>query len=147
MEQTSPVEEPKEVMLQTDNPLLDMAIKTNERRKIVQTVMYSTPMKILATAILLSSLFAATFLVAYQTTQQSKIKAAMNEVPKAEIILPQEPIQKEVKVEQPKFCGGIAGLTCPEGYSCKLDGDYPDAGGSCVLEEAKPIDSETPVAP
>lgn len=35
-----------------------------------------------------------------------------------------------------KFCGGIAGNlpenTCPSGYYCKLDGDYPDAAGKCV---------------
>jgi hypothetical protein len=31
-----------------------------------------------------------------------------------------------------KFCGGIAGFPCPEGYTCKLDGSYPDAGGVCV---------------
>jgi len=31
-----------------------------------------------------------------------------------------------------KFCGGIMGLPCPEGYTCQLDGDYPDAGGQCI---------------
>lgn len=31
-----------------------------------------------------------------------------------------------------EFCGGIAGILCPDGYSCKYDGDYPDAGGVCV---------------
>ncbi len=31
-----------------------------------------------------------------------------------------------------RFCGGIAGLACPTGYDCKLDGNYPDAGGTCV---------------
>lgn len=35
-----------------------------------------------------------------------------------------------------RFCGGIAANLpqnqCPEGYTCKLDGDYPDAGGKCV---------------
>lgn len=33
-----------------------------------------------------------------------------------------------------KFCGGIApgAFPCPEGYVCKLDGAYPDAGGHCV---------------
>jgi len=31
-----------------------------------------------------------------------------------------------------KFCGGFAGVICPEGYSCKYDGDYPDAGGKCI---------------
>ena len=30
------------------------------------------------------------------------------------------------------FCGGFAGILCPEGYSCKLEGSYPDAGGKCV---------------
>ena len=30
------------------------------------------------------------------------------------------------------FCGGIAGKACPSGYSCKLDGNYPDAGGTCA---------------
>lgn len=30
------------------------------------------------------------------------------------------------------FCGGIATFPCPSGYSCKLDGTYPDAGGHCV---------------
>ena len=31
-----------------------------------------------------------------------------------------------------QFCGGIAGVECPAGYRCKLDGNYPDAGGICV---------------
>lgn len=30
------------------------------------------------------------------------------------------------------FCGGIVGLPCPEGYTCQLDGNYPDAGGVCI---------------
>ena len=32
---------------------------------------------------------------------------------------------------QGKFCGGIAGFPCPDGYTCKLEGNYPDAGGVC----------------
>src|SRR3989344_676485 len=31
-----------------------------------------------------------------------------------------------------QFCGGIAGIQCPSGYSCQLDGEYPDAGGKCI---------------
>ncbi|MFA4827169.1 MAG: hypothetical protein WC596_02895 [Candidatus Shapirobacteria bacterium] len=31
-----------------------------------------------------------------------------------------------------RFCGGIAGILCSEGYECKLDGNYPDAGGKCL---------------
>src|SRR6266480_3075801 len=37
---------------------------------------------------------------------------------------------------QGKFCGGIAGIQCPAGYFCKLAGNYPDAGGTCVQKEA-----------
>lgn len=37
-----------------------------------------------------------------------------------------------------RFCGGIAANLpqnqCPSGYYCKLDGNYPDAGGKCVKE-------------
>ena len=39
------------------------------------------------------------------------------------------------------FCGGIAGIPCPAGYMCELDGNYPDASGKCypvqcpVMEE------------
>lgn len=31
-----------------------------------------------------------------------------------------------------EFCGGIAGIACAEGLRCRLDGNYPDAGGTCV---------------
>jgi hypothetical protein len=30
-----------------------------------------------------------------------------------------------------QFCGGIMNISCPKGYYCDLDGDYPDAGGVC----------------
>ena len=30
------------------------------------------------------------------------------------------------------FCGGIAGIPCPDGLNCELEGSYPDAGGNCV---------------
>lgn len=31
-----------------------------------------------------------------------------------------------------KFCGGFAGILCPEGYLCQMDASYPDAGGTCT---------------
>lgn len=34
-----------------------------------------------------------------------------------------------------QFCGGITAFQCPDGYMCKLDGDYPDAGGKCVRSQ------------
>ena len=36
-----------------------------------------------------------------------------------------------------EMCGGIAGFMCEEGLNCKLEGNYPDAAGICVKEEAK----------
>jgi len=30
------------------------------------------------------------------------------------------------------FCGGMQGMACCSGYTCQLDGSYPDAGGTCV---------------
>ena len=35
-----------------------------------------------------------------------------------------------------EFCGGIAGFQCKAGLECKLDGNYPDAGGTCVKSSA-----------
>jgi hypothetical protein len=32
-------------------------------------------------------------------------------------------------------CGTIAGIRCKGGLACSLEGDFPDAGGKCVLEE------------
>ncbi len=31
-----------------------------------------------------------------------------------------------------QFCGGIGAIKCAAGYSCKLVGSYPDAGGTCA---------------
>ena len=33
---------------------------------------------------------------------------------------------------QGQFCGGIMGRVCPGGFRCKYDGNYPDAGGTCI---------------
>jgi len=33
------------------------------------------------------------------------------------------------------FCGGIAGIICPEGYECKITEPIADAGGICVPKE------------
>ena len=46
-------------------------------------------------------------------------------------------------------CGGIAGLKCPEGYSCAYKENYPDAMGNCVKSTATPtsITSPTPEPP
>jgi hypothetical protein len=40
--------------------------------------------------------------------------------------------QESGSVPTPTFCGGIAGVACPVGYSCQLESDNPDAGGTCV---------------
>jgi len=33
-----------------------------------------------------------------------------------------------------RFCGGFAGIVCPAGYRCQMEGSYPDASGQCVKE-------------
>lgn len=30
------------------------------------------------------------------------------------------------------FCGGFAGKLCPDGFECRMEGNYPDASGTCV---------------
>ncbi|MSU74725.1 hypothetical protein EXS57_03020, partial [Candidatus Kaiserbacteria bacterium] len=43
-----------------------------------------------------------------------------------------------------EFCGGIRGLLCAAEYSCKLDGQYPDAGGTCVkTDSVRPLPPPT----
>ena len=43
---------------------------------------------------------------------------------------------EEVDTSVGQFCGGIAATMCPYGYVCKLDGNYPDAGGACAKEDS-----------
>jgi hypothetical protein len=43
---------------------------------------------------------------------------------------------------QQEICGGIAGIPCPPGMRCKLDGDYPDASGHCVANDWCEVDSD-----
>lgn len=38
--------------------------------------------------------------------------------------------------QEGEFCGGIAGIACADGLTCRYDGDYPDAGGTCVPADA-----------
>lgn len=33
-----------------------------------------------------------------------------------------------------KICGGFAGIRCPTGYKCQIDGNYPDASGKCIIQ-------------
>lgn len=51
-----------------------------------------------------------------------------------------EPISSEGKM-----CGGIAAITCPKGYTCKMDGNYPDAGGKCTQESASHQPTSAPL--
>jgi hypothetical protein len=41
------------------------------------------------------------------------------------------------------FCGGIAAFPCPSGFTCQLDGTFPDAGGHCVPETEVAQEGET----
>lgn len=37
-------------------------------------------------------------------------------------------------VAQGGMCGGIAGFACCSGLRCELEGDFPDAGGTCIVD-------------
>ncbi|MDH4330439.1 MAG: hypothetical protein OEV93_02710 [Candidatus Moranbacteria bacterium] len=47
-----------------------------------------------------------------------------------------ESFEEETGTNEEKeiMCGGIQGLMCPEGQTCKMEGNYPDASGVCVQE-------------
>jgi hypothetical protein len=45
---------------------------------------------------------------------------------------PMATAEDELRQNDILFCGGIAGFPCPDGMRCKLDGNYPDAGGTCI---------------
>ncbi len=268
----------EKIVTGNDNPLLDKAIKANERRKMLGDIFTSTIMKVVATVFLLSTLFSAAFLIAYQQVQKQNYDRTVKEIPDARVVIPnlvdyanqkdewktytnekykftlqypasyktpdiqengyigekiyfavyekdvttcrgdcngidktenvtigglpalriegdqgsvggnipQEYLTYQIKKDKQyytftlysigidedvesiedikklkeddikifdhilstlkftdsptltttpkgKFCGGIAAIACPSGYSCKLDGSYPDAGGTCVV--------------
>lgn len=41
------------------------------------------------------------------------------------------PLPQPTGAAKQDICGGIAGIQCPAGYICKLEGTYPDASGKC----------------
>lgn len=49
----------------------------------------------------------------------------------------------DVFAKEGEFCGGIAAIQCGIDLECKLDGDYPDAGGTCQTAASG---SNTPTA-
>jgi len=42
------------------------------------------------------------------------------------------------------FCGGIAGMVCPLGFTCQIDGNYPDSGGKCVKQDTSTPTIDSP---
>ena len=44
-----------------------------------------------------------------------------------------EPIPHQVdRAGENEMCGGIAGIQCADGLTCRYEGDYPDAAGTCT---------------
>ncbi|MFH1916163.1 MAG: Ig-like domain-containing protein [Nanoarchaeota archaeon] len=41
------------------------------------------------------------------------------------------------------YCAGISNRQCCGGYTCKMDGNYPDAGGICVTDRACSVDGDS----
>lgn len=44
--------------------------------------------------------------------------------------------EQEIIKSEGKRCGGIAGIACPSGSTCKLKGSFPDAPGTCQKPKA-----------
>jgi len=44
---------------------------------------------------------------------------------------------EEACANEDEMCGGIAGIQCCSGLNCELQGNYPDASGTCVNEQTK----------
>lgn len=65
-------------------------------------------------------------ITAYDTSTTSTSRAKIN------LYMYSAPI---AKANENEFCGGIAAMQCENGFSCKLTGDFPDAGGVCVRAE------------
>lgn len=45
--------------------------------------------------------------------------------------------ESSASAKEGEMCGGIAGIICDSGLSCKMAGDYPDASGICVKEDLR----------
>lgn len=75
--------------------------------------------QIVLTLSLLFFLFIVSALIAYQTGKSKQPNV-------------QQVQQDDSSSSEGEFCGGFAGVACPEGYTCKLDSNYPDAGGVCL---------------
>ncbi len=52
------------------------------------------------------------------------------------------PVDPPIKGEG-EMCGGIAGFMCEAGLTCKMDGDYPDASGTCIRQSEDTINFDT----
>ncbi len=46
-------------------------------------------------------------------------------------------LNKRPCAKEGDMCGGIVGILCCPGLSCKLAGNYPDASGICVEQSAE----------
>ncbi len=125
--------------------------------RTISSALYKT----LLTVIFMSVLFGTAFVIAYASAQKNSVPKSYDECSRAKGSLISktypaicttkakvkfmQPISEEeerilesnlnknnIETSEGKFCGGIAGMSCPTGYNCKLEGTYPDAGGKCA---------------
>lgn len=60
--------------------------------------------------------------------------ACLDSVPRCMIVETPDMCPKTTPIRtEGKICGGIAGIQCPTDYQCKLEGNYPDASGICII--------------
>lgn len=117
--------------------------------KSIKPKKVSFAVQLAITLFLLAILFGSTLFVAYKIGFKENPPTNFDEckIAKGSIIQESYPevcvsksgqrFTQEIPEDEPKFCGGIANISCPEGFICKLDGNYPDAGGVCLKEYIK----------
>lgn len=81
--------------------------------------------------IILFSLIAALFIILLYSLSLNLYKSTFPSTsPPVPTVFP----DGKPDVNEGKFCGGFAGILCPEGYLCQTDASYPGAGGNCTKE-------------
>lgn len=86
----------------------------------------------LSLAIIAALSVAAGLLISIQTFDTEQ--AVFANTPITVYHQPKQPSPRPQKGTEGAFCGGIApgAFPCNTGLVCKLDGNYPDAGGTCI---------------
>ncbi len=89
------------------------------------------PFALLLTSLVITTLAASTIVLGIANIQMQKEIQRLSS-PHTQPPVPTGIITPTQSETQTLICGGIAGKTCPEGYTCHMSATYPDASGTCT---------------